>query len=848
MADLRFGSVKIHPHERRLIVDGRDVPLGARALDVLVVLAERAGSLVSKNELLETVWPDTVVEENNLQVQVSTLRKVLGPHAIATIPGRGYRFTLTQTDDAPREKRALPPPAVEGPRTASTPLIDLYGRDDDLARVTSLVRSHELVTVVGSAGIGKTRLARAVAQTLAEAFSDGAQVIELAPLADPALVPMTVASVLGIAVGDARSALDVVVQALTEQRLLLVLDNCEHLLDSVDRTVAALRKGAVGVHILATSQEVLKHPDEHVHRLGPLAVPEQSTLQLARRAGAVELFMARTQAVDPRTVLSESNIGAVVEICRRLDGIPLAIELAAARVPLLGIDGVRARLDERFRLLMSGSRLALRRHQTLRAALEWSHGLLSQDEQQVFAKLGVFAGSFSLESAQQLAATQDMDEWVVLDHLGALVDKSLVVVEGVEHPRYRMLETTRAFALESLAEMGLTPRTTRRHAEVMLAAFERDPRDHLVGLSPQEAERLSADHDNLRSALRWACSEEGDAELAVALVGAAGAPMGYLRYVALRAEAWDFCQMVRPLVNPAMRAQKAAQFWLACAHHGGDLSPAVAIEDGERAVALYAELKDSAALYVALNYLAFPLLQVGRVSEAATRLQEALRLRDPAWPAPLRFRVDNFAALLYLAQDEVDKARRHATAYLLGAQQDGDFRQQRTAFAIVAEVAMMAGDVEGAAATAAEALAARPSADYVSSPSNRSGDGLSLRSFATALTLAGRLDEAEPVYREALTRAKRSFGTSAYVLIDMATYLAHRGDFANAARVRAYAAQAYAQSGRRPRGLAPRLDESLGAMLAEKLSPDELSRLYEEGRSLTDDAACAIVFPPPTSR
>jgi predicted ATPase len=727
-------------------------------------------------------------------------------------------------------------------------LTGLYGRDDDLARLTMLVRSHELVTVVGPAGIGKTRLARAAVQTLAAAFADGAQVIELAPLADPALVPMTLASVLDVPVGDARSALDVVVQALAGQRLLLVLDNCEHLLDAVDGTVAALRNGAAGVHVLATSQEVLKHPDEHVYRLGPLAVPEQSTLRLARGAGAVELFIARAQAVDPRTVVSKSNIGAVVEICRRLDGIPLAIELAAARVPLLGIDGVRARLDERFRLLTAGSRLALRRHQTLRAALEWSYGLLSQDEQQVFAKIGVFAGSFSLESAQQLAATPEMDEWAVLDHLGALVDKSLVVVEGNEHPRYRMLETTRAFALERLAEMGLTTQTMRRHAEVILAAFERDPRDHLIGLRPEDAERLSADHDNLRSALRWACSEEGDAELAIALVGAAGAPIGYLRYVALRAEAWDLCKMVRPLVDPAMRGRKAARFWLASAHHGGDHSPAVAIEDGERAVALYADLNDAAGKYVALTYLAFGLLQLGRVSEAEARLQEALGLRDPAWPLPLRYRIDNYAALLYLAQGEVGKARRHAIAFLSGTQQDGDFRQERGALAIVAEVMVMEGDVDGAAKTAAEALAARPPAEDVSSTSNRSSDGLNLRSFATALMLAGGLDEAEPIYREALTRAKRSFGNSAPVLIDMATYLARRGDLANAARIRAYAVHGYAQTGRRPRGLARRLDERLSAMLAEKYSPDELSRLYEAGRSLTDDAACAIVFPPATPR
>jgi predicted ATPase/DNA-binding winged helix-turn-helix (wHTH) protein len=849
MTGLHFGSIEIQPRERRLIVQGRDVALGARALDLLIALAERAGGLVSKNELLDIVWPGVIVEENNLQVQVSALRKALGPEAIATIPGRGYRFTLTATDakapDPRSSRHSMAPQAAVGTTSeVSAASIDLYGRDDDVSRVSDLVLRCELVTVVGPAGIGKTRLAQAVAQSLADEFADGARVIELAPLADRALVAMAIASALGMPVSDARSALDVVVHALAEQRLLLVLDNCEHLLDDVDRTVAALRKGATGVHILATSQEVLKHHDEHVYRLGPLDVPDQSTLTIARHAGAIELFMARTQAADPRTVLSESNVEAVVEICRRLDGIPLAIELAAARVPLLGIDGVRARLDERFRLLTAGSRLALRRHQTMRAALEWSHGLLSPPEQEVFAKFGVFAGSFSLESAQQVAATEEMDEWVVLDLLGALVDKSLVVVEGDEDPRYRMLETTRAFALERLMASNSTQQTMRRHAEVMLGAFERFHRDHFAGVpAAPAAERLSADHDNFRSALRWACGKDGDRRLAVALLGFAGSPLGYLRYVALRAEAWDLCEMVRPLVDSSIPAADAARFWLACAHHGSDASPNAAIEYASRAIALYRDIDDRAAMCLACCVLAFSSLQMGRVNEAVTSLKEALFVRDPVWPLWIRVFVDNVAALIYIELGEVGEARRRAADFLSGARQTG-YREERTALAIVAEVAMLAGDIDGAARVADEALESRPPAEDWLSASNRSSDGLNLRMFATVLTLAGRLDEADALYREALVRARRSFGTSAFVLLDAATLLARRGDLENAARARAYSSLGYARSGRQPRRMVRQLDERLSEWLAEKLSADVLSGLYEEGRRWTDDMACAAAFPP----
>ena len=374
-AAYRFGLFEMQPDQRRLLIDGDPVALGSRAFDVLLALAERAGQLVTKIELLELVWPGVIVEENNLQVQISTLRKVLGPHAIATIPGRGYRLALAPDDASTEAARfeSAPPATLAGSAAlpdAPTESPALYGRAEDIAALSDLIRHHALVTVVGSAGIGKTRLAQAVVHELRNEFADGVVLVELAPLADPALVAVTVARALGLMVGDVRTAVDLAAQALAGRRLLLVFDNCEHLLASVDHMLAALRKGAPSVHIVATSQELLRHPDEHVYRLGTLALPDEATVSSAREAGAVELFVARVQAVRPRFLLSDENVGAVVEICRRLDGLPLAIELAAARAPLLGVEGVRERLGERFRLLTAGSRLALLGNQTLRGA--WS--------------------------------------------------------------------------------------------------------------------------------------------------------------------------------------------------------------------------------------------------------------------------------------------------------------------------------------------------------------------------------------------------------------------------------------------------------------------------------------------
>ena len=254
----------------------------------------------------------------------------------------------------------------------------LFGRAADVAAVKALLAQHAVVTVAGAGGIGKTRVAQTVAAQLAEEriaeFPDGVWWVELAPLADGALVPSAVARVLDTLLRADRPPVETLAAVLASQRLLLVLDNCEHVTEAVASLVDTLCAAAPGLRVLVTSQETLKTSDEHVYRLGALAVPAVDASVDALHAGAVELFVARAQAVDPRFTLTPENVHAVVEICRRLDGIPLAIELAAARVPLLGVEGLRTRLDERFNVLTAGARVVLRRHQTLRATLEWSHG------------------------------------------------------------------------------------------------------------------------------------------------------------------------------------------------------------------------------------------------------------------------------------------------------------------------------------------------------------------------------------------------------------------------------------------------------------------------------------------
>ncbi len=507
--DYGFANFRLLPDQRALWCGEAPVKLGSRAFDMLLALIERRDRVVSKNELMDLVWPRLVVEENNLQVQVVTLRKLLGHPAIATVPGRGYRFTLpvvTQGDTLTVPDAAAvaaPAAAAEPPPRHNLPpwLPQLFGRGDDLRLLGELLDRHPLVTVTGSGGVGKTRLAQAAAAARLDATPDGLWWVDLAPITDPMRVPDALSLTLGLCPKGGEAATDALVAALAKHAPLIVLDNAEHLLDGVVALVTQLRQRAPGVRWLVTSQEALRIADEHVFRAEPLALPGDD--DQAGASGALALFLARAQAADRHFVLSADNRALVADICRRLDGIPLAIELAAARVPLLGVQGLHERLDQRFNVLTTGDRSSERRHHTLRAALEWSHQLLEAPEQAVLRRLGVFAAGFSLEAAQQVAEDeQGIDRWEVLEHLGALVEKSLVVAEGEAQPRYRMLETMRLFALERLIESGEAKQARTRHREHYLAIAE-DAQPRMVVGDARGLAQFDRERDNLFLALAW---------------------------------------------------------------------------------------------------------------------------------------------------------------------------------------------------------------------------------------------------------------------------------------------------------------------------------------------------------
>ena len=518
---IEFGRFTVISHRRELLADGRPIELGGRAFDTLMVLIDARGTVLGKDELMNRVWPDRVVEENNLQAQISALRKVFGADRdlIRTVAGRGYQFTgeirkgVTSGAAVPARLTNLP-----------TPQSELIGREAPLRDVTNLVVAHRLVTLTGAGGVGKTRLALEATRQLLPRFLDGAWLAELGSLADADLVPVAVAAALGLSFGAGPVTTDRVAVALRAKHLLLVIDNCEHVIEVAAAMAEAVLRASPLTRVLATSRESLRATEEYVYRVPSLDVPVDDNVDVedVSRHGAVRLFNVRAHAAEPGYDAHPRHAVVAARICRRLDGIPLAIELAAARVPAFGVDGIASRLGDRFHLLTEGSRTGLTRHQTLRATLDWSYELLSDVERIVLRRLGKFAGAFRLESAQAVAAGSEVAVPAIPEIVANLVAKSLVAAdlgEAVVH--YRLLETTRVYAREALLESGEHNEVARRHGE-----HHRD----LLDRAATDSETLPPDAwpsaygralDDVRAALDWAFSPEGDLALGIALTVAA---------------------------------------------------------------------------------------------------------------------------------------------------------------------------------------------------------------------------------------------------------------------------------------------------------------------------------------
>jgi predicted ATPase/DNA-binding winged helix-turn-helix (wHTH) protein len=519
-----FGPFRLLAAQQLLLRGDTPLNVGSRALDILIALVDRAGELVTKSELISRAWPSTVVDEANLRAQIAGVRKALGDGTdgaryIATVPGRGYRFVAPVS-------RAIEADKVSGFEPSRLPirLTRPIGRTEVIAAIAGRLRRGRLITVVGPGGIGKTTVTLAVAEELSGSYEHGVCFIDLSSLADPLFVPGLLAGCLGVASvsADPTTAL---IGFLQSRRMLILLDNCEHLVEATAVLVEKILKGAPGIHILATSREPLRAEAEGVLRLPPLEVPAASeglTAAAALTYPAVQLFVERASSSAGGYELSDTDAPVVAELCRRLDGIALAIELAAARVDAFGVHELASLLADRFRLLSRGRATALPRHQTLNAALDWSYEYLPPRERLALNRLAVFAGRFTLDAACAVIAEGEITTHDVPDLVANLVARSLVQLDVRELNRgYRLLETTRDYANGKLRDSGEHNQIACAHARYFCQLFERAEREAngrpiaewLAIYGPQLA--------NVRGALDWTFSSDGDPALGTALTIAA---------------------------------------------------------------------------------------------------------------------------------------------------------------------------------------------------------------------------------------------------------------------------------------------------------------------------------------
>lgn len=556
---LIFGPYRLQPIQRRLWRGEDEIQVGGRAFDILVMLIEHAGKIVTQRELIERVWSGIFVEEATLRVHMAALRKALrdgenGTRYIATIPRRGYCFVgvLRREAGVPRATIQSASGAASSLRCNLPPaLTRMVGREAVIIELVKLLRKRRFVSIVGAGGMGKTTVALAVTHVMMDEFDRAAAFVDLSAISSGELVDIAVATALGLT-PHSENVLPELLAFLRSRRVLIVLDNCEHVVDSASALAERLFAEAPELFILATSREALRVEGESVYLLSALDCPPPNTPLTAEQAlswSAVQLFMERAAASGYREALLDGEAQIVASICSRLDGIALAIELAAGRVASHGIRGTAALLNHRFKLLWEGRRSAVPRHQTMNAMVDWSYNLLTERHRQVLARLSVFVGTFTLSAAQQIVADGKLSPVQVADALTSLADKSLIWTSGThETASYRLLDMTRTYAAAKLEDSGEHPTVSHHHALYVSDCLA--VRKTAGRASIDELEREADLVGNLRAALSWSFSDARRRAIAVELA-ARSVPL--LLSLSLLKECGQWCERALSIIDDRHR-------------------------------------------------------------------------------------------------------------------------------------------------------------------------------------------------------------------------------------------------------------------------------------------------------
>jgi predicted ATPase/class 3 adenylate cyclase len=771
---------------------------------------------------------------------LSSLRD-LGEHRLKDLarPEQVYQLIAAGLPEKFPSLRSLD----ELPNNLPRQLTSFVGRDEVVAEVSKLLEKFALVTLVGTGGAGKTRCAIQIGAELLDGSGDGVWLAELASISDPTLVATVIAQALNVQAPPSQPILDTLVAYLKRKRLLLILDNCEHVIDEARSVASAILHACEEIRILATSREGLNVSGEETYRMPSLSVPssDRFSTEEASRFGALQLFIDRALSSDKRFALTTENAPHVAEICRRLDGIPLAIELAAARVKMLSPQQLAQKLDERFRVLTGGDRSALPRQQTMRALIDWSYDLLSDDERTLFRKLSIFAGGFTLESATAVCSDATIDELAVFDLLSSLVDKSLVQAEPAgSGTRYRLLESTRQYAREKLSESGMYEAVARAHAAAYLALAE--DLDDARETTPDRAwdTRVELELENFRASLGWALGARGDVLLGQQLAGALrpvwvtfGAAEGR-RCVQTAAEVAD---AQTPLSTLAALDLAEASLAAVLTQHKASLAAA------QRALASYRDLGDPLRTAQAQRFVGRALVLLGRIPEGEAVLTQVLAEARRLGARRLTGLALESLASARQSVDDLAEARQYFAEALALFRSIGAERLGAVVAINLAEAEFRGGDAATALRLASEALAAdrafNDTRTVKDAPCN----------MAAYLVALERYDEARTSAHEGLAAARDSQAAVhvAFTLQHLAAVAAlgpnaetpSREEHARAARLLGYVdARLAALEALREYTEQQEYDKMLPA-LRDALGADECAKLMNEGSTWSEDQAVA---------
>ncbi|MDQ6931547.1 MAG: hypothetical protein M3160_00060 [Candidatus Eremiobacteraeota bacterium] len=705
------------------------------------------------------------------------------------------------------------------------------GRERDVAQVKNLIERHSLLSLLGTGGIGKTRLALQVGSELIDQFADGVWFADFAPISDRELVASVLAKTLGISQAEGRRVDESIAPWLKRKKLLLILDNCEHVLDQVASIVDMILKTAKDVKTLTTSRQALGINGEVLHRLSSLSMSDDVEGLGATQAlqyGAIALFVDRAMAADTRFTLTDGTAPIAADICRRLDGIPLAIELAAARVRVLSISSLAQRLDERFKLLTGGSRTALPRQKTLGALIDWSYDLLGASEQMLFNRVGIFAGGFTLDMAAEVCTGDCIDEVEVLDLLTSLTDKSLIVADTAgKNARYRLLESMRAYALDRLAVKGERETLSLRHAKAFTERALKAERRYGIESPSLWLSSLEPETDNFRAVLEWTLIAKND-------IGLGGALAGALRTLwqnsGLEGEGRWWIQTALKEVSESDQPAIAGRLWLGL---GTLMSGKRAHEAANRARTLCQRVGDRLGVVRSLYEASFASYQMGQLSEASELIYEALEGAHDDGATVLIANCLDLQALIALARGDADAAREGFARALEIDKKSGNESGVAGALGNLAELSFREGDAHQALLYVSEALA-------IDQLANNAGHLASGHMNSAAYYIAlGDLERARVSAHQGLRTARKGHMAmlAAISIQHLALITALGGHMADAARLVGYVDATYQEVGLRREFTEEWGYQKLMIALREQLSEADVYKFSAEGARWSEDEA-----------